>query len=73
MENNYDFWFWLNVIANFAQFESYEMNKKQISNDQIMHHLEEQDLVINDQTERYLKNIDEKLDKLLKKGENNGN
>ena len=67
--NNYDFWFWLNAIANFAQLESYEMNKKQISNDQIMKHLTSQDLVLNEQTEKYLKSINEKLDKLLEKGE----
>ena len=69
MENNYDFWFWLNVIANIAQLESYEMNKKQISNDQIMRHLENQDIVLNEQTEKYLKSIEEKLDKLLKRGD----
>ena len=28
--NNYDFWFFLNVIANLCQLESYEMNKNQI-------------------------------------------
>lgn len=63
--NNYDFWFWLNVTANFAQLESYEMNKKQISNDQIMKKLENQDIVLNEQTEKYLKSINEKLDRLL--------
>lgn len=71
MENNYDFWFWLNVVANIAQLESYEMNKKQISNDQIMRHLGNQDIVLNEQTEKYLKSIEEKLDKLLKKGDAN--
>lgn len=68
-DNNYDFWFWLNVMANFAQLESYEMNRKQISNDQIMKHLENQDLILNEQTEVYLKQINQKLDKLLKKGD----
>lgn len=64
--NNYDFWFWLNAIANFAQLESYEMNKKQISNDQIMKHLESQDIVLNEQTETYLKSIDNKLNEIIK-------
>ena len=68
-ENNYDFWFWLNVIANIAQLESYEMNKTQISNDQLMKHLEKQDLVLNEQTETYLKQIIAKLDMLLGKEE----
>ncbi len=70
-DNNYDFWFWLNVIANFAQLESYEMNKKQISTDKLMQHLEKQDLILNDQTENYLKRIDDKLSKLLEKGDAN--
>lgn len=66
-ENNYDFWFWFNVIANLCQLESYEMNKNQSSNDQLMQHLEKQDIVLNEQTEIYLKQINDKLDKLLGK------
>lgn len=66
-ENNYDFWFFLNVIANLCQLESYEMNKNQSSNDEIIRHLQSQDLVLNEQTEIYLKQINDKLDKLLGK------
>lgn len=51
MDNNYDFWFWFNVIANLCQLESYEMNKNQSSNDKLMQHLEKQDIVLNEQTE----------------------
>ena len=69
MEENYNFWFWLEVIANIAQLESYEMNKKQISNDQLMKHLEKQDLILVEQTDTYLKSINEKLDMLLRKEE----
>lgn len=68
--NNFDFWFWLNVIANFCQLESYEMNKNQSSNDEIIQHLQHQDLILNNQTEIYLKKINEKLDKILEKGGN---
>lgn len=58
MQNNqYDFWFWLNVTANWAQLESYQMNKKQISNDEIMKHLQKQDNILDEQTNIYLKQI----------------
>lgn len=66
-ENNYDFWFWFNVIANLCQLESYEMNKNQSSNDEIIRHLQSQDLVLNEQTEIYLKQINDKLNKLIGK------
>ena len=36
------FWFWLAVVSNYCQIESYEMNKKQISNDEIMKELQRQ-------------------------------
>lgn len=58
------FFWWLNVVANYAQIESYELNKQQISNDQIMRHLQEQDdelerqdRVLEIQTNTYLKQI----------------
>lgn len=37
------FWFWLAVVANYCQIESYELNLKQTSNDEIMKHLQYQD------------------------------
>ena len=47
MDNDYgSFWFWLSVVANYCQIESYEMNKKQISNDEILKRLERQDNVL---------------------------
>lgn len=76
--NNYDFWFWLSVMANVAQLESYEMNKKQLSNDDLMKHLQKQDNVLeqqnqilDEQTTKYLKTIveqNEKIIELLKGG-----
>lgn len=58
------FWFWLAVVANYCQIESYEMNKKQLSNDDLMKHLLEQDKVLDyqnnilqEQTNNYLKTI----------------
>ncbi|MGN1327372.1 MAG: hypothetical protein ACI4VQ_04810 [Clostridia bacterium] len=68
------FWWWLAVTANWCQIESYEMNKKQISNDVIMKHLEAQDYVLDEQTNVYLKQILEnqkEIINLLKGDKNN--
>lgn len=77
-DTNYDgfgsFWWWLAVTANYCQIESYEMNKKQISNDAIMKHLESQDYVLDEQTNIYLKQILEnqkEIINLLKGDKNN--
>ena len=47
MNNNLDgfgsFWFWLGVVANCCQIESYELNLNQTSNDEIMKYLQFQD------------------------------
>ena len=67
------FWWWLAVTANYCQIESYEMNRKQISNDEIMKHLLNQDKILDEQTNIYLKKIveqNEEILKLLKGGKN---
>ena len=74
--NNYDFFFWLSVMSNWCQLESYQMNQKQLSNDDLMKHLQKQDNVLekqnqmlDEQTTQYLKNIilqNEKILKILK-------
>ena len=78
MDNNYDFFFWLSVVANWCQLESYQMNQKQLSNDDLMKHLQKQDNVLenqnqilDEQTNKYLKKIieqNETIIKLLKGG-----
>lgn len=64
--NNYDFFFWLSVMANWCQLESYQMNKKQISNDEIMKHLNKQDDILDKQTNIYLKKIIQQNEEILK-------
>lgn len=64
--NNYDFFFWLSVTANWAQLESYNMNKQQISNDELMKHLNKQDDILDEQTNVYLKKIIDQNEKILK-------
>lgn len=43
MNNNYDFWFWLNVMANFAQLESYDILLHDFNNNDLMKYLKHQD------------------------------
>ena len=43
MNNENNFWFWLSVVANICQLESYQMLLKQTNNDDIMFELKEQD------------------------------
>lgn len=50
--NEIDFFFLLNVVANMLQIQSYEMLKKEISNNDIMQSLKHQD---NDYLEKIIK------------------
>ena len=36
MNDRFDFWFWLNVVANFCQLENYNMNIKQINQSNVI-------------------------------------
>lgn len=70
--NNYDFFFWLSVMSNWCQLESYQMNQKQLSNDDLMKHLQKQDNVLenqnrmlDEQTNQYLKKIIEQNETII--------
>ena len=68
-DNN--FAFWLNFIANLCQIADFQMNVTQLSNDDLMKHLIKQDKVLDEQTNIYLKKIieqNEEIIKLLQKG-----
>ena len=75
-------YYWISMLANFCQLADFQMNVQQLSNDDIMKHLVEQDKVLDsqtnmlqEQTNNYLKRIIEQNDEiisLLKKGDNNG-
>lgn len=41
--NDDTFWFWLSVVANICQIESYQMNIKQVNNDILLKYMEHQD------------------------------
>ena len=70
--NNYnenDFYFLFGMFANFLQILDYQMNISQLSNDDLMKHLLEQDFVLDDQTNNYLKKIVKQNDILIKQNE----
>ena len=43
MNNNYDFWFLLSAMANFAQLESYNILLNDFNNNDLMVYLRHQD------------------------------
>lgn len=65
-ENNDLFWQMMDRISDILQIANYEMLLKDASNNDLMKHLQKQDMVLNEQTETYLKQIDEKLNHILK-------
>ena len=64
MNNNYDVWFLLNVMANCAQLESYNILLKDFDNNDLMKYLQHQDELLN----KIIKQNDELL-QLLKGGQ----
>lgn len=56
--NNYDFWFWLNVLANFAQLESYKILLEDFNNSDLMKYLEHQDELLSRIIEQNEKMLD---------------
>lgn len=47
MNNNYDGFFWLNVIASLVQIESYELLLHDFNNNDLMKYLKHQDDLID--------------------------
>lgn len=56
----------LNYIAFLAQILDLGLNISQTSNDAIMKELQQQDQILNEQTEKYLKMILENQNKIIK-------
>lgn len=50
MDNNNDFniFFILNIISNLLQIVDYQLNVSQVSNDEIMKHLQKQDGILSE-------------------------
>ena len=64
-EDTHSFYFWLNVIANMLQIESYELLLKDRTNNEVMQELQNQD---TNYLEKIIKQNDEIIS-LLKKGD----
>ena len=64
--NNYDSFFWLNVLANIAQLESYNILLNDFDNNDLMKFLRHQDQLL---TEIICQN--EEIIQLLKGGQTN--
>lgn len=66
MNDDYNFWFWLNVMANFAQLESYNILLNDFNNNDLMKYLEHQDKLLDK-----IINQNQEIIELLKGGKNN--
>ena len=67
MDQDYDFFFWLGVVANVLQIENYRMLLRDSSNNDIMKELQVQDQTLSEQTNIYLKNIIKQNEEILEK------
>lgn len=66
MNNDYNFWFWLSVISDMAQLESYDILLHDFNNNDLMQYLRHQDELLNK-----IINQNKEIIKLLKGGKNN--
>lgn len=62
---NYNY-FVLSLIANMCQLMDFQLNITQLSNDDLMKHLLQQDKVLDEQTDIYLKKIIEQNTEIIK-------
>lgn len=67
MDEDYNFFFWLSVVANILQIENYRMLLKDATNNDILKELQIQDQTLAEQTNVYLKKIIEQNEEILKK------
>ena len=66
MDNNNYSYFIMSIVANMCQLMDFQMNMTQLSNDDLMRHLIEQDKVLDEQTNIYLKKIIEQNEEIIK-------
>lgn len=67
MNENYDFFFYLEVLANILQVANYQMLTEDASNNDIMKELQIQDKVLAEQTNIYLKKIIQQNEEIIRK------
>ena len=67
--NDNDFWFWLNVVANIAQLQSYNILLNDFDNHDLMKYLQHQDELLKtiiNQNEEIEKSIEQILKNMPK-------
>ena len=57
MNNENNFFFWLNNMANILQIENYELLKKDKTNNDLMLELQNQDKILEHQNKHYLEKM----------------
>lgn len=67
--DNNMFFVYLSLLANITQLANFDMQIQQTSTDEIMKDLQEQDKVLNEQTEVYLKKIVEQNEIIIMQNE----
>lgn len=65
MNNNYNFFFMLSVMANLCQLYDLDLNLNQTSNDELLKELHNQDKILDEQTNIYLKKIIEQNNEII--------
>lgn len=55
----------MSIVANMCQLVDFQMNLTQLSDDDLMKHLVQQDRILDDQTNNYLKKIIEQNKEII--------
>lgn len=63
---NYDILNIISIASYLLSIQNLQLNTKQVSNDDINKHLQEQDEILHEQNEKYLEKIIEQNNELLK-------
>lgn len=63
-DNSYSYYI-MSIVANMCQLVDFQMNLTQLSNDDLMKHLVQQDRILDDQTNNYLKKIIEQNKEII--------
>lgn len=63
-DNSYSYYI-MSIVANMCQLVDFQMNLTQLSNDDLMKHLMQQDRILDDQTNNYLKKIIEQNKEII--------
>ena len=63
-DNSYSYYI-MSIVANMCQLVDFQMNLTQLGNDDLMKHLVQQDRILDDQTNNYLKKIIEQNKEII--------